>query len=207
MIGTLRARFGRRSLMYGVALAAIASGALVATGASAADKPASRSAAASAKKAGSFDFGNWSSYLGSGSSSQYSALTQINKSNVDKLQVAWTWDAGEGPAPRFGPLVVNGKMYLLHADAQRAGWRAQRVRAARVVARGQATDRDVLARGELIILDEIARHLERDRDGVVGEPIDRRHPQRVQLRTSRHRGQCGFTWSNGSRQSTQRYIA
>src|SRR6185312_7703724 len=55
-------------------------------------------------------------YLGSGSSSQFSSLTQINKANVKQLQVAWTWDAGNGPAPRFGPLVVNGKMYVLGSD-------------------------------------------------------------------------------------------
>lgn len=115
--------------MRGVALAAFSAGALLATGAMAADAPAKSAPAKAAaskakgpakgavKKAGSFDFGNWSSYLGSGSSSQYSALTQITKANVGQLQVAWTWAAGDGPAPRFGPLVVNGKMYVLGADA------------------------------------------------------------------------------------------
>jgi len=113
--------------MHGVAVAAVASGALMAAGAMAADAPKAAAPAKSAaktksavKKAGSFDFGNWSSYLGSGSSSQFSALTQINKKNVDKLQVAWTWNAGDGPTPEFGPLVANGKMYVLGSDAPEA---------------------------------------------------------------------------------------
>src|SRR5689334_1954635 len=98
-----RAHFKRQTWMRGVALAAFSAGALIAAGAMAADAPAKSASAkaaparkAAAKKAGSFDFGNWSSYLGSGSSSQFSALTQINKSNVKQLQVAWTWNAGDG---------------------------------------------------------------------------------------------------------------
>jgi glucose dehydrogenase len=119
MIGSLRARLGQRSLMYGVALAAVSAGALLAAGAPSAQAadakaPAKSGAAKGAAVKGppgrSFDFGNWSSYLGSGSSSQFSSLKQINKSNVSQLQVAWTFAAGDGPAPEFGPLVVNGKM-------------------------------------------------------------------------------------------------
>jgi quinoprotein glucose dehydrogenase len=113
--------------MGGIALAAIAAGTL-ATGAMAADTkaadakapakaaPAKSAAKKAVKKAGSFDFGNWSSYLGSGSSSQFSSLKQITKANVNQLQVAWTWQAGDGPAPEFGPLMVNGKLYVLGSD-------------------------------------------------------------------------------------------
>src|SRR4051812_20573220 len=95
MIGSLRARFGRRSLMYGAAFAAVSAGALMmaVTPASAADSAAKSAPAkgkASAKKTPGFDFGNWSSYLGSGSSSQFSNLKQITKANVGQLQVAWT---------------------------------------------------------------------------------------------------------------------
>jgi glucose dehydrogenase len=119
MIGSLRARLGQRSLMYGVALAAVSAGTLLATGigpAMAADaKAPAKSGPAKAKTPG-FDFGNWSSYLGSGSSSQFSALKQINKSNVGQLQVAWTYMAGDGPTPEFGPIVANGKMYVLGSD-------------------------------------------------------------------------------------------
>jgi quinoprotein glucose dehydrogenase len=162
--------------MGGVALAAVSAGALLAADAMAADAPAKaaspKAAAAKAKapakravkKAGSFDFGNWSSYLGSGSSSQYSALTQIDKSNVGQLQVAWTWDAGEGPAPRFGPLVVNGKMYVLHADPPDAATPPA------VGANGQARPRGAL-RNTIVCLDpatgkELWRH---KNTGQVGD--------------------------------------
>jgi glucose dehydrogenase len=98
-----RTLFGRRSFARGVAIGVATAGLALAawanaTGAGAAPGP---------------DFTHWSAYLGSGSSSQFSALDQINKSNVAKLGVAWTYPAGDGPAYRFGPLVVNGVMYVL----------------------------------------------------------------------------------------------
>src|SRR5437867_3161078 len=57
----------------------------------------------------------WSSYLGSADSAQYSALKQINKSNVSTLEVAWIFPAGEG-TNRFDPIVVDGVMYVLAAN-------------------------------------------------------------------------------------------
>jgi quinoprotein glucose dehydrogenase len=61
----------------------------------------------------SYDFVGWDGYLGGGDSSQYSALNQINRGNVNQLQVAWTYQAGEGGPYRFNPIVVRGTMYLL----------------------------------------------------------------------------------------------
>jgi len=55
----------------------------------------------------------WSSYLGTPDSAQYSALTQIDKSNVHQLELAWTYPAGEATFTRFGPLVVDRTMYVL----------------------------------------------------------------------------------------------
>jgi len=52
----------------------------------------------------------WRAYGGGADSSQYSALDQINKSNVSRLQVVWTF-----PVTRtviFNPLVIDGVMYL-----------------------------------------------------------------------------------------------
>ncbi len=57
----------------------------------------------------------WAEYLGGGDSNQYSALKQINKSNVRQLGVAWTFPAGEGTV-RFNPIVVDGVMYVLGAN-------------------------------------------------------------------------------------------
>jgi len=36
----------------------------------------------------------WTQYLGGPDSTQYSALKQINKSNVKQLELAWTFPAG-----------------------------------------------------------------------------------------------------------------
>jgi quinoprotein glucose dehydrogenase len=57
----------------------------------------------------------WTTYGGGAHSSQYSALTQIDKSNVAKLEVAWTFPAGERSVS-FNPIVVDGVMYVLARD-------------------------------------------------------------------------------------------
>lgn len=56
----------------------------------------------------------WSDYLGSADSAQYSALKQINKTNVSQLQQVWFYPAGEN-ANRFGfnPLVVGNTMIVM----------------------------------------------------------------------------------------------
>ncbi len=46
---------------------------------------------------------------------RYSPLTQINKSNVQSLQVAWTFhtaDAGKGTTIECTPIVIDGVMYV-----------------------------------------------------------------------------------------------
>jgi glucose dehydrogenase len=54
----------------------------------------------------------WKDYGGGPDSSQYSALTQIDKSNVTKLEVAWTYATGDGGGYLFNPIVVDGTMYV-----------------------------------------------------------------------------------------------
>ena len=56
----------------------------------------------------------WSDYLGSADSEQYSALKQINKTNVSKLQQMWFYAAGDN-ANRYGfnPLVVGNTMIVM----------------------------------------------------------------------------------------------
>jgi quinoprotein glucose dehydrogenase len=60
----------------------------------------------------------WSTYLGNPDSSHYTALTQINRSNVDKLEVAWSYDSGSERAYEFNPIVVGSVMYVIaqHSD-------------------------------------------------------------------------------------------
>ena len=67
--------------------------------------------ASAAPAASGPDYAHWESYLGK-QSSQFSSLDQINRSNVDKLAVAWTFPSGTG-APYFNPLVVKGVMYVV----------------------------------------------------------------------------------------------
>jgi quinoprotein glucose dehydrogenase len=56
----------------------------------------------------------WSDYGGSADSMQYSALTQINKSNVQQLQLAWFYPVPERKGNfGFNPLIVDGVMYVL----------------------------------------------------------------------------------------------
>jgi quinoprotein glucose dehydrogenase len=55
----------------------------------------------------------WRDYGGSADGAQYSALHQINRSNVSQLKVAWTYATGDGNKYVFNPLVIDGTMYVL----------------------------------------------------------------------------------------------
>src|SRR6185503_19310425 len=74
----------------------------------------------------------WNTYGGGGHSSQYSALNQINKSNVAKLEVAWSFPVGERSYV-FNPIVVDRVMYVLARDNE-------------IVALDAATGRELWAR-------------------------------------------------------------
>src|SRR2546430_2530530 len=50
----------------------------------------------------------WPGYGNGADNSRYFASRQINKSNVNQLQVAWTYPHGE---TSFGPIVVRGVIY------------------------------------------------------------------------------------------------
>jgi len=58
-------------------------------------------------------FKTWGQYLGGADSSQYSALDQINKTNVTRLEAAWTYSTADTRSYRFNPLIVDGTMYVL----------------------------------------------------------------------------------------------
>ena len=55
----------------------------------------------------------WNNYGGTPDSSQYSALGQINRSNVGRLQIAWKYRTGDGNKYLFNPIVVDRTMYVL----------------------------------------------------------------------------------------------
>ena len=58
-------------------------------------------------------YSKWDQYGGASDSMQYSALVQINKSNVTQLQRAWFYPVpGEPDQFVFNPLIVDNVMYV-----------------------------------------------------------------------------------------------
>jgi quinoprotein glucose dehydrogenase len=56
----------------------------------------------------------WPAYGGSPEQTRYSKLAQINRTNVTKLAVAWTYDTGDmfkGSEMQCNPIVVDGVLY------------------------------------------------------------------------------------------------
>ncbi len=56
---------------------------------------------------------SWSDYGGSADAAQYSALKQIDRSNVSRLRVAWTYPTEDGARYLFNPLEAHGVLYVL----------------------------------------------------------------------------------------------
>lgn len=55
---------------------------------------------------------DWPVYGGDSGDTRYSSLKQINRRNVSRLQVAWTYETGEkGGGLQTSPIVVNGVLY------------------------------------------------------------------------------------------------
>ena len=75
------------------------------------DAPRVAEAAGSRKPA---KYTTWSDYLGDADSEQYSALKQIDRTNVSQLQQVWFYPAGDN-ANRYGfnPLVVDNTMIVM----------------------------------------------------------------------------------------------
>src|SRR5580693_833559 len=55
----------------------------------------------------------WRDYGGASDSAQYSALAQIDRSNVSKLDVAWSFPTGDNAVYSFNPIVIDGIIYVL----------------------------------------------------------------------------------------------
>lgn len=67
----------------------------------------------------------WQIYHGDYGGTHYSELDQISRTNVKRLQVAWTWRTGDvGTTIECNPIIVDGVMYVttprLHAAALEA---------------------------------------------------------------------------------------
>ena len=58
------------------------------------------------------DYRNWSRSLGGPTANRYSSLTQITSANVKQLQVAWTYQSGDGKDNiQCNPIMVDGVLY------------------------------------------------------------------------------------------------
>ena len=76
---------------------------------------------------------NWAMQAGDMYNQRYTKLNQINKANVGKMQVAWTFSTGVLRGHEGSPLVVDGRMYLhspfpnkvfaLDLDTQKILWK------------------------------------------------------------------------------------
>ena len=89
-----------RRRIWGTALAAIFLVAL-----------AQRSLIGQRAPASAATYRTWSGYGGGPQQIRYSSLTQINKTNVKQLEVAWTFDTGEPGALQTQPVIVGNVLY------------------------------------------------------------------------------------------------
>jgi quinoprotein glucose dehydrogenase len=61
------------------------------------------------------DLRGWEAVGGTAANLHYSSLNQINKNNVSRLKIAWTWDSGDAypnSDMQCNPIVVSGVMYV-----------------------------------------------------------------------------------------------
>jgi len=57
---------------------------------------------------------NWPAYGGGPEETRYSSLRQIDRSNVQDLRVAWTFDTADGPGdPQTQPIMIDGVLFGL----------------------------------------------------------------------------------------------
>lgn len=54
---------------------------------------------------------DWPAYNGNVNGDHYSPLKQINRRNVHRLQVAWSFDTGEKGQMQTNPLIIGGTLY------------------------------------------------------------------------------------------------
>jgi quinoprotein glucose dehydrogenase len=59
------------------------------------------------------NYTQWNDYEGGKESSQYSALREINRTNVNQLQIAWVFPTGDDNRYFFNPIEVHGLTYVL----------------------------------------------------------------------------------------------
>ncbi len=71
-----------------------------------------------AQQAGPKAYTTWRTMGGTADSANYSSLTQINRSNVSKLEVAWRYPTGDQVAYVLAPIVVDRTLYAAAKNGQ-----------------------------------------------------------------------------------------
>lgn len=66
----------------------------------------------------SYNYTDWSEYLGGPDRNHYSSLTQINPTNVSQLKVAWTYAAPDSGQMQVNPIIVDNVLYGVTASVQ-----------------------------------------------------------------------------------------
>lgn len=66
----------------------------------------------------SYGTNEWKEYLGGPERNHFSPLTQINKENVQQLQVAWEYHTGDSGQMQCNPIVVDGVIYGMTATTR-----------------------------------------------------------------------------------------
>jgi len=112
--------------------------------------------------------GNWMTYSGSYKGWRHSSLTQIGRSNVATLKVAWVYQMAVTHRIEATPLVVDGVMYVseppsnvvaLDAATGRPYWRYRRSLPAKInVCCGQV-NRGVAVAGDRVFVGTVDAHL------------------------------------------------
>ncbi|MBW3628594.1 MAG: PQQ-binding-like beta-propeller repeat protein [Gemmatimonadetes bacterium] len=124
-------------------------------------------------------FNRWATYEGDATGSSFSALDQINRSNVSQLQVAWTYPIGDNSGYGFNPIVIDSIMYVLgrgssiaaiHAGSGRELWLSELGEVT-----GGVTNRGIMYwesadRSERRILTSKGQYLHAI-DAVTGDPV------------------------------------
>ncbi len=59
------------------------------------------------------DYRGWPTYGGGADQIRYSTLTEVNRSNVNRLQVAWTYDSKETGGLQSNPIEVDGVVFVI----------------------------------------------------------------------------------------------
>jgi alcohol dehydrogenase (cytochrome c) len=111
---------------------------------------------------------NWLSYSGNYNSQRYSTLAQINRQNVDSLELKWVFQVESLQKLETSPLVVNGIMYLtqppndviaLDAYSGRAFWVYQYRPAPGYKVCCGAVNRGVAILGDTLYMGTVDAHL------------------------------------------------